>query len=35
MSSHSEGGVLYLVQSETSRSCQRPVEMVGRREWDG
>ena len=34
MSSRVGRGVSDLAQSETSRSFQQPVEMVGRRGWD-
>ena len=34
MLSHIEGGVTDLSQSETSRSCQRSIEMVGRQGWN-
>ena len=35
LASHYGGGVLDLAQRETSMSCQRPVEMVGSRVWNG
>ena len=34
VASHAEGGVLDISQSETSRICQRPVEMVITRGWN-